>query len=121
MASIVTVTAVTSLQGRMAKLLEAVDNGEGYKMTSYAADGLWKARNKCGHSLLHRALLSRPLGRTLVDQILEAYPALCHFTDNVRAWSLDYAGSVRWQHFVVFHIRLGDLYQCCHQVILSPE
>ena len=66
----------------MAKLLEAVDNGDSYRMTSFADDGLWRAYNKCGHTILHRALLSDR--RHIIEQIVQAYPRLCHVADNVR-------------------------------------
>ena len=59
----------------------AVDNGNLQRFKQLAQDPLVLGQNKCGHSMMHRALLSRR--DDVVLYLVENFPHTVHGTDNV--------------------------------------
>ena len=62
-------------------MLESVDRGDLQTLHKYIEDSVVCCQNKCGHTLLHRAIISKHAA--VVLDILRAYPYLIDIPDNV--------------------------------------
>ncbi|KAL3866692.1 hypothetical protein ACJMK2_043973 [Sinanodonta woodiana] len=79
---------VKPVQEHMKKLLKAADYGSIPKVKSLISRKLAASQDKCGRTVLHRAILAR--SRDLVEFLIDNYPHIMNIQDNLGRTALHY-------------------------------